>query len=116
MFWLYENKDEAAKREEVIGRIDQIVKGWVNVKQLTSQRGYTDQMVEDANAVIFTFEFYQFQRLLLVCMFCWNLELASGHWCWICYNFIESVLEDTSNSARALLRVLKLSDVKEENR
>ncbi|KAM1134129.1 hypothetical protein ACFX19_043996 [Malus domestica] len=54
---LYESKDEAAKREEVLGRIDQIVKGWV--KQLTIERGYTDQMVEDANAVIFTFGSYR---------------------------------------------------------
>lgn len=35
----------------------QIVKGWV--KQLTRQRGYTDQMVEDANALIFTFGSYR---------------------------------------------------------
>ncbi|CAN6721637.1 unnamed protein product [Malus baccata var. baccata] len=34
-----------------------IVKGWV--KQLTSQRRYTDQMVEDANDVIFTFGSYR---------------------------------------------------------
>jgi len=33
------------------------VKTWV--KQLTRQRGYTDQMVEDANAVIFTFGSYR---------------------------------------------------------
>ncbi|XP_054791878.1 nuclear poly(A) polymerase 4-like isoform X2 [Prosopis cineraria] len=54
---LYESKEEAAKREEVLGRLDQIVKCWV--KQLTRQRGYTDQMVEDANAVIFTFGSYR---------------------------------------------------------
>ncbi|KAF2541958.1 hypothetical protein F2Q68_00028999 [Brassica cretica] len=35
----------------------EIVKHWV--KQLTQQRGYTDQMVEDANAVIFTFGSYR---------------------------------------------------------
>lgn len=35
----------------------QIVKGWV--KELTRQRGYTDQMVEDANAVIYTFGSYR---------------------------------------------------------
>ena len=35
----------------------QIVKDWV--KQLTSQRGYTDQMVEEANAVLFTFGSYR---------------------------------------------------------
>ncbi|KAM0944699.1 putative polynucleotide adenylyltransferase [Dioscorea sansibarensis] len=50
---LYESKEEGAKREEVLGQINQIVKSWV--KQLTRQRGYSDQMVEDANAVIYTF-------------------------------------------------------------
>ncbi|ESW07622.1 hypothetical protein PHAVU_010G144800 [Phaseolus vulgaris] len=50
---LYENKEEAAKREEVLHRLEQIVKNWV--KQLTRLRGYTDQMVEDANAIILTF-------------------------------------------------------------
>ncbi|XP_077217674.1 nuclear poly(A) polymerase 4-like isoform X2 [Tasmannia lanceolata] len=54
---LYESKEEAIKREEVLGQIDQIVKAWV--KQLTRQRGYIDQMVEDANAVIFTFGSYR---------------------------------------------------------
>ncbi|KAJ6994814.1 nuclear poly(A) polymerase 4-like [Populus alba x Populus x berolinensis] len=54
---LYESKEEAMKREEVLGRIDQIVKDWV--KRLTRQRGYTDQMVEEANAVIFTFGSYR---------------------------------------------------------
>ncbi|XP_062154391.1 nuclear poly(A) polymerase 4-like isoform X2 [Alnus glutinosa] len=54
---LYESKEEAAKREEVLGRIRQIVKDWV--KQLTRLRGYTDQMVEDANAVILTFGSYR---------------------------------------------------------
>ncbi|KAA8521866.1 hypothetical protein F0562_012512 [Nyssa sinensis] len=54
---LYESKEETAKREDVLLCIDQIVKCWV--KQLTRQRGYTDQMVEDANAVIFTFGSYR---------------------------------------------------------
>lgn len=54
---LYESKEEAVKREEVLGKIDQIVKEWV--KQLTRQRGYSDQMVEDANAVIYTFGSYR---------------------------------------------------------
>ncbi|XP_034903556.1 nuclear poly(A) polymerase 4 isoform X1 [Populus alba] len=54
---LNESKDETIKREEVLGLIDQIVKDWV--KQLTRQRGYTDQMVEEANAVIFTFGSYR---------------------------------------------------------
>ncbi|XP_039845315.1 nuclear poly(A) polymerase 4-like isoform X2 [Panicum virgatum] len=54
---LYESVEESAKREEVLGKLDQIVKDWV--KQLTSQRGYTDQMVEEANAVLFTFGSYR---------------------------------------------------------
>ncbi|KAH9603290.1 hypothetical protein KSS87_001826 [Heliosperma pusillum] len=54
---LYESKEEAEKRVEVLNRIHEIVKGWV--KQLTRQRGYTDQMVADANALIFTFGSYR---------------------------------------------------------
>lgn len=50
---LYESDEEAAKREEVLARLRQIVKDWV--KQLTRIRGYTDQMVVDANALILTF-------------------------------------------------------------
>ncbi|XP_024972517.1 nuclear poly(A) polymerase 4-like isoform X2 [Cynara cardunculus var. scolymus] len=54
---LYESQEEAAKRERVLGRMKQIVIDWV--KQLTRLRGYTDQMVEDANAAIFTFGSYR---------------------------------------------------------
>ncbi|PSS01249.1 Nuclear poly(A) polymerase [Actinidia chinensis var. chinensis] len=54
---LYECNEDVGKREAVLGRIDEVVKCWV--KQLTRQRGYTDQMVEDANAVIFTFGSYR---------------------------------------------------------
>ncbi|XWS16281.1 hypothetical protein CRYUN_Cryun34aG0071800 [Craigia yunnanensis] len=54
---LYESKEEAAKREQVLGRIQDIVTDWV--KQLTHLRGYTNQMVENANAVIFTFGSYR---------------------------------------------------------
>ncbi|KAK6255550.1 hypothetical protein SCA6_016855 [Theobroma cacao] len=54
---LYESKEEAAKREEVLGKIQEIVTSWV--KQLTRLKGYTDKMVEDANAVIFTFGSYR---------------------------------------------------------
>ncbi|XP_051147989.1 nuclear poly(A) polymerase 4-like isoform X2 [Andrographis paniculata] len=54
---LYESAEESAKREEVLGRLKQIVKDWV--KELTRLRGYTDQMVEDANAVILTFGSYR---------------------------------------------------------
>ncbi|XP_026447601.1 nuclear poly(A) polymerase 4-like isoform X1 [Papaver somniferum] len=54
---LYESKEEAAQREEILSQINQVVKAWV--KQLTRQKGYTDQMVEDANAVLFTFGSYR---------------------------------------------------------
>ncbi|CAM8958934.1 unnamed protein product [Rhodiola kirilowii] len=54
---LYESEEEAAKRVEVLDRIKKIVVDWV--KQLTRFKGYTDQMVEDANAVILTFGSYR---------------------------------------------------------
>ncbi|CAL5359191.1 unnamed protein product [Camellia sinensis] len=77
---LAKSNEDAARRKAVLGRIDEIdettsiggighrradalrarqyvVKCWV--KQLTRQRGYTDQRVEDANAVIFTFGSYR---------------------------------------------------------
>ncbi|KAM3282120.1 nuclear poly(A) polymerase 4 isoform X4 [Capsicum chacoense] len=54
---LYESEEETARREQVLHQLDQIVKLWV--KQLTRQRGYTDQMMEDANAIIFTFGSYR---------------------------------------------------------
>ncbi|KAE9587065.1 putative polynucleotide adenylyltransferase [Lupinus albus] len=54
---LYESDEETATRQEVLHRLDQVVKSWV--KQLTRMRGYTEQMVEDANAVIFTFGSYR---------------------------------------------------------
>ncbi|KAJ4782145.1 Poly(A) polymerase [Rhynchospora pubera] len=54
---LYESEVETTKRQEVLLEIERICKEWV--KQLTLQRGYTDQMVEEANAVIFTFGSYR---------------------------------------------------------
>ncbi|KAI4324767.1 hypothetical protein MLD38_030223 [Melastoma candidum] len=54
---LYESKEETEKREEVLRRIRQITKEWV--KRLTRLKGYSDQMVEDANAAIFTFGSYR---------------------------------------------------------
>ena len=39
------------------GLLTQIVRDWV--KRLTRLKGYTDQTVEDANAVIFTFGSYR---------------------------------------------------------
>uniref|UniRef100_A0A7N0TRS0 Poly(A) polymerase n=1 Tax=Kalanchoe fedtschenkoi TaxID=63787 RepID=A0A7N0TRS0_KALFE len=54
---LYESELEAAKRVQVLDRIKKIVVDWV--KQLTHFKGYTDQMVKDANAVILTFGSYR---------------------------------------------------------
>ncbi|KMZ64146.1 Poly(A) polymerase [Zostera marina] len=54
---LYESQEEVVKREEVLGEINHIVKQWV--KQLTCHKGYDDQMIEQANAVIFTFGSYR---------------------------------------------------------
>lgn len=59
---LYESAEEAAKREGVLCQLKQIVKDWV--KDLTRLRGYIDQMVEDANAVILTFGSYRLGILL----------------------------------------------------
>ncbi|GJR55391.1 nuclear poly(A) polymerase 4-like protein isoform X1 [Tanacetum coccineum] len=53
---LYESVEESVKQEDVTAQIKQVL-DWV--KQLTRQRGYTDQMVEEANAVIFTFGSYR---------------------------------------------------------
>ncbi|VAI45841.1 unnamed protein product [Triticum turgidum subsp. durum] len=54
---LYESEEQSAKREEVLREIDGIVKEWV--KQLTSQKGYSEQMIEKANVVLFTFGSYR---------------------------------------------------------
>lgn len=54
---LYEGKEESAKREDVLSEIGQIVKEWV--KQLTRKKGYAEQLVEQANAILFTFGSYR---------------------------------------------------------
>ncbi|XP_051194574.1 nuclear poly(A) polymerase 4 isoform X1 [Lolium perenne] len=54
---LYEGEEQSAKREEVLREIDAIVKGWV--KRLTSQKGFSQHIVEKANAVLFTFGSYR---------------------------------------------------------
>ncbi|KAH9620792.1 hypothetical protein KSS87_005587 [Heliosperma pusillum] len=54
---LYESQEEAVKREEVLGRLDQIVKGWV--KTISRAKGLNDQLVQEANAKIFTFGSYR---------------------------------------------------------
>lgn len=54
---LYESQKEALSREEVLGRLDQIVKNWI--KKITRQKGLNDQFVQEANAKIFTFGSYR---------------------------------------------------------
>lgn len=51
---LYESHEEAELREEVLGRLDGIVKHWI--KQVAARYG---QYVEDANAKIYTFGSYR---------------------------------------------------------
>ncbi|RZC47747.1 hypothetical protein C5167_040703 [Papaver somniferum] len=54
---LYEGPAESVSREEVLGRLDEIVKTWV--KKVTRSRGYNDQMVQEANSKIYTFGSYR---------------------------------------------------------
>ncbi|KAI3815615.1 hypothetical protein L1987_15292 [Smallanthus sonchifolius] len=54
---LYETHEEAIRREEVLGRLDQIVKVWV--KKVSRARGLNEQLVQEANAKIFTFGSYR---------------------------------------------------------
>lgn len=54
---LYESQEEAISREEVLGRLDQIVKIWV--KKVSRARGLNEQLVQEANAKIFTFGSYR---------------------------------------------------------
>ncbi|XP_048443630.1 nuclear poly(A) polymerase 1 [Pyrus x bretschneideri] len=54
---LYESQEEAVGREEVLGRLDQIVKTWV--KTISRAKGLNEQLVHEANAKIFTFGSYR---------------------------------------------------------
>ncbi|KAH6805347.1 polymerase 1 [Perilla frutescens var. frutescens] len=54
---LYESHEEAIQREEVLGRLDQIVKTWV--KNISRAKGYNESIIHEANAKIFTFGSYR---------------------------------------------------------
>ena len=54
---LYEDMDEAANRENVLGALDRIVKEWV--KTVLQALGYDSSMCEEVNAKIFTFGSYR---------------------------------------------------------
>ncbi|XP_047334654.1 nuclear poly(A) polymerase 1-like [Impatiens glandulifera] len=54
---LYESVEEAVSREQVLGRLDQIVKIWV--KSVSRAKGLNEQQVQEANAKIFTFGSYR---------------------------------------------------------
>ncbi|KAL2611523.1 hypothetical protein R1flu_023215 [Riccia fluitans] len=54
---LYESQEEAVRREEVLGRLDQIVKMWI--KKISRNKGFNEQFVQEASAKIFTFGSYR---------------------------------------------------------
>ncbi|KAK4280744.1 hypothetical protein QN277_012325 [Acacia crassicarpa] len=54
---LYESQEEAVSREEVLGRLDQVVKIWA--KAISRAKGLSEQLVQEANAKIFTFGSYR---------------------------------------------------------
>eukprot|EP00854_Cymbomonas_tetramitiformis_P005795 gene5795-6989_t len=54
---LYESREEAEHREEVLGKLDQVVKTWV--REATANQGFGEEMLSVVNAKIFTFGSYR---------------------------------------------------------
>ncbi|KAL9148881.1 hypothetical protein ABFS82_12G072700 [Erythranthe guttata] len=54
---VFESREESSKRVEVLGRLDQIVKMWV--KNICRSKGYSESIVAEANAKLFTFGSYR---------------------------------------------------------
>lgn len=54
---LYEGREESQKREEVLGKLNVLVKEWV--RQLSISKGWTEAMAAEAGAKIFTFGSYR---------------------------------------------------------
>ncbi|KAF2078416.1 hypothetical protein CYY_000283 [Polysphondylium violaceum] len=56
-FNLFESNDQSRKREEVLGKLNEIVKEWA--KQTSIKKGYPEQTASEVNAKIFTFGSYR---------------------------------------------------------
>uniref|UniRef100_A0A6B2KX97 polynucleotide adenylyltransferase n=1 Tax=Arcella intermedia TaxID=1963864 RepID=A0A6B2KX97_9EUKA len=56
-FNLYETPEQSAKREEVLGKLNQIVRDWVT--QVCMKKGLPEQLAKDSGAKIFTFGSYR---------------------------------------------------------
>jgi len=56
-FNLYETPEQSAKREEVLGKLNQLVREWV--QQVCMAKGLSEQLAKDAGAKLFTFGSYR---------------------------------------------------------